>query len=458
MRSIRPLFRTALLLTSCALAARTARAQEDLSALWRDPAFVRSFLGSYGVNAEIEPRLMPDEVKLLERIRPLLEKNDQAGAEAELVKRMQPDCSASLDMTLGTLRYQQEKFAEARASYERAVEKFPSFRRAWRNLGLIHARDGRHDEAIRAFTRMLELGGGDAYSYGLLGFAYSAKEDYQASEAAYRNALLLQPDNTDWRFGVTKCAFKQEKYEDAATMLAVLLERFPDKAEFWALQASAFVGLKQPLRAAQDLEIVDRLGKASVEQLSTLGDLYAGEGLLELALSAYRRALERDTGPGLARHLRAAEVLASRAGTGEARALVARMRERSPAPSDEGERRTLLKLDARLALASGAGGEEAARVLEEIVALDPLDGEALLLLGQHHVARSEPDRALFYFERAASLEACEVQARIRQAQVLVGLERYGEALPHLRRAQELRPREDVARYLEGVERLARTRR
>ena len=458
MRLTHLLFRTTALLACCALSARAADGQEDLSALWKDPVFLRQFLGSYGVNAELEPRVMPDEVKLLERIRPALEANDLAGAEAELAKRMQPDGSAVLDFTLGNLRYQQEKFADALASYGRAVEKFPSFKRAWRNLGLIHARDGRHDEAIRAFTRMIELGGGDAYSYGLLGFAYSAREDYQAAEAAYRNALLLQPDNTDWRFGVTKCAFKQEKYEDAATMLSVLLERTPDKAEFWSLQASAYASLKQPLRAAQNLEIIDLLGKASVDQLSTLGDLYASEGLLELALSAYRRALEREPGPGLARHLRAAEVLASRAGMAEARALVARLRELVPAPSDEGERRKLLKLDARLALATGAGGEETARLLEEIVALDPLDGEALMLLGQHHLALSEPERAIFYFERAASLEAQEVQARIRHAQVLVGLERYGDALPLLRRAQELRPREDVARYLEQVERIARTRR
>ena len=123
--------------------------------------------------------------------------DDLSKAEGVLKGRMKSDCSAILDFTLGGIQFQQDKMADALGNYQKAVAKFPSFRRAWRNLGLIYVRNGRHDDAISAFTKMIELGGGDAYSYGLLGFAYAAKLDYQAAEAAYRNALLLQPVNTE---------------------------------------------------------------------------------------------------------------------------------------------------------------------------------------------------------------------------------------------------------------------
>ncbi|MCI0366408.1 MAG: tetratricopeptide repeat protein, partial [Phycisphaerales bacterium] len=137
-------------------------------------------------------------------------------AEETIRKQMKPDCSPILDFTLGGIHFQQDKMVDALVSYRRAVEKFPSFRRAWRNIGLICVRNGHYDDAIKAFTRMIELGGGDAYSYGLLGFAYASDQDYQAAETAYRNALLLQPENTEWRLGLTRCVFRQEKYEDAA--------------------------------------------------------------------------------------------------------------------------------------------------------------------------------------------------------------------------------------------------
>jgi tetratricopeptide (TPR) repeat protein len=445
------------LLLLCAGAARArAQGELDLSALWKDPTFQKQFVGTYGINADVEPRVTPDEVAILEKIRPLMA-NDLPKAEQTLRKSMKPGCSAILDFTLGSIAFQQDNLPEAQANYEKAVAKFPSFRRAWRNLGLIHVRDAKYDEAIHAFVRMIELGGADGYAFGLLGFAHASKQDYQAAEAAYRSALLLQPDSTEWRLGLTRCVYKQEKFQDAATLLDALLARYPENDQFWLLQAHTYLGLKQPLKAAGNFEVVDQLGKATSDSQQTLGDIYVGESLMDLALHAYSRAFEIDPKQPLARTLRAAEVLAARGGGTQARALLAHVTELQP-QFEEADRRRLLKLQARLSMEDGGGSDEAALVLEELLKLDPLDGEALLLLGQHYARKDQPDRAILCFERAEGLEASEVKARLRHAQTLVGMGRYADALPLLRRVQELKPREDVARYLEQVERLAKTRR
>ncbi len=440
------------------LFAPAARAQGelDLSAIWNDPVFKKQFVGTYGVNAEIEPRVTPDEVAILEKIRPLMA-NDLPKAEQALRKAMKPECSAVLDFTLGSIDFQQDKLPEAQANYEKAVAKFPSFRRAWRNLGLIHVRNGKYDDSIHAFVRMIELGGADGYAFGLLGFAHASKQDFQAAEAAYRNALLLQPDSTEWRLGLTRCVYKQDKFQDAATLLDALIARYPEKAEFWLLQAHTYLGMKQPLKAASNLEALDQLGKASVDSEQTLGDIYTGENLMDLAARAYLRAAEIDPQQPVARSMRSAELLAARGAGGQARKLLARLTELHP-QMEEGDHRKLLKLEARLSMADGGGSDEAAAVLEELVKLDPLDGEAQLLLGQHYARKGEPDRAILCFERAESIEAFEVQGRLRHAQTLVGMGRYGDALPLLRRVQELKPRDDIARYLEQVERLAKARR
>jgi tetratricopeptide (TPR) repeat protein len=447
---------SAVTLSTLAPRARAGDAN-DLAAIWNDPTFQKQFVGAYGINADVEPRVTPDEVKILEKLRPLMG-TDLPKAEAQLVKAMKPDCSAILDFTLGGIRFQQEKLGEALASYRQAVQKFPSFRRAWRNVGLIHARNGEFDAAINAFTRMIELGGGDSYSYGLLGYAYASKQDYQAAEAAYRNALLLQPENTEWRLGLTRCVYKQNKFEDCAALLDVLIERYPDNGDFWLLQAQTYLGMKRPLDAAGNLETLDLLGKSTVDSLHTLGDIYVGEGLMDLASGAFQRAVDRDVAQPLARPLRAAEVLGARNAIPQARQLAAHIRQACEGRLEESDRRKLLKLEARLSMAEGGGDAATAAVLEEIVQLDPLDGEALMLLGQHYAKQGEPDRAILFYERAASIEAFEASAKTRHAQVLVGIGRYADALPLLRRAQELKPRDDVARYVEQVERLAKARR
>lgn len=443
----------------CAVLTSFSHAQQTdsfVAAMFGDPEFKKQFLGTYGIHPDIEPKLSPEERLTLEKIYPLIASNPaQAISELEVAAKL--DATAMFDFVLGNLYFQRDDAANAGKWYGLAVQKFPSYRRAHKNLGLIQIRDGKYELAIHSFTKMIELGGGDALSYGLLGHAYAAKQDYLAAEAAYRNALLLQPDNADWRLGLARTIFKQQKYEEAAALLNVLLEKNPDKAEFWLLQANAYVGMKQPLKAAENLEVAYRLGKATPESLNLLGDLYVNENQLELAANAYLRAIDAGPDQSPAKALRAAEVLSARGGTSQAKAVLTSIDQKLTAQANDEDRRTALKLRARLALADGDGAE-AVTVMEQVVAQDPLDGDALMLLGGHYAKQGDSDHALIYFERAANLEAFEAQAKARQAQILVQKAKYSEALPLLKRSQELKPSEEIARYIEQVERLARAKR
>ncbi|MFO0984297.1 MAG: hypothetical protein U1E76_21670 [Planctomycetota bacterium] len=73
--------------------------QSDLDAIWNDPFFKQQFIGSYGIT-EIEPRVTPDEVAILEKLRPLMA-SDLPGAEDALRRQLRPDCSATPDFYPG---------------------------------------------------------------------------------------------------------------------------------------------------------------------------------------------------------------------------------------------------------------------------------------------------------------------------------------------------------------------
>jgi tetratricopeptide (TPR) repeat protein len=149
-------------------------------------------------------------------------------------------------------------------------------------------------------------------------------------------------------------------------------------------------------------------------------------------------------------------VLVARGALEQTKRLIARLETLSGNELAKEQRKDLLKLRARIAVAE-ASGEDEMRVLEEIVALDPLDGEALILLGQHRARAGDFEKAVFYYERAESLDKHEADAKVRRAQLLVQQGKYTEALPLLRRAQDLKPRDDVQRYLEQIERVAKSR-
>lgn len=449
------------LIMAVVVAYRGAAANEaEAQTLWRDPAFQRQFMGSYGVRSEIEPRVTMVEKEQMEKILLLLGADDGLDKARVLLEKtvVQPAASAVFDFTLANVWLQQEKYDAAAESYQKAIEKFPFFQRAYKNLGLVRIRGTNGmEQAIQPLTRAIELGANDGLTYGLLAHAYASTEQFVSAESAYRQALLLQPATVDWKLGLARCLFRQQKYEEAATMCAELMARDPQRVDYWLLQANAYVGLKQPVKAAEIYEYLDLSGRAPTAALNTLGDIYVNEGTMDLAADAYLRAMSRDAAGKPGTYIRNAEVLGQRGASSEAVRVVDEVKRAFGGRLSIDERKRVLKLEARIAAAVGRAGAEQAKLLEEIVALDPLDGEALILLGQYHATAGNIEKACFHFETAAGIEKFEAEAKLRHGQCLVRNARYQEAIPLLKRSQELKPRDDVGRYLEQVERVARVR-
>ncbi len=434
--------------------AETANPAADLS-IWDSKKFQQEFLGSYGVNADIEPRVTAVEREQMQKVMDILSKEDDMDkAMQQLLKMTKDSSSAIFDFTIGNLYFQQEKLEDALAWYDKAIGKFGTFRRAYKNAGLILVRNGDFEKALPYLTKTIELGGNTSTAYGLLGFAYASTENNLCAESAYRQAILLDPETLDWQLGLARSLFKQQKYGDAASLCDALIRKQPDNADFWLLQANAYLGLKQPMRAAENYEYVNTLGKASADSMTMLADIYVNESRWDMAADAYLRAYELDNGNDPSKALRAAKILASRGALEESKRMLNRVAEHKSA-LDETNLKELLKLQARIAVSEG-GGEDVVKILEQVVEVDPLDGEALILLAQHY-GRNLPEKAMFYYERAANIEKYEAEAKLYEGQLLVGQAKYQDALPLLRRAYELKPRDDINDYLKQVERIAKTR-
>ncbi len=441
----------------CSVATSEIASQSSRSielSIWNDADFRRRVAESLLSESDVEPKVTIAERDLMQRVLTSMGAGELDAAIDMLSARRSDGASAVLDFTIATLWFQREEYELAATAFEVAVAKFPKFRRAWRNLGLALVRLDRFTPATKAFTRVLELGGGDAVTFGLLGFCHASTGNHMSAESAYRMATLLDPVTLDWKLGLARSFFEQQRFPEAVALCDRLLVEHPDRADFWMLHANASVGAGRPVRAAESFEVVDRLGQSTPASLQMLGDIYVNEELYDLAVGAYVRALERNPDGGIERPLRAAKLMTSRGALAETQTLVERIEALAGARLDDAAKKDVLKLRARLAVASGAGAEEA-RVLEEIVRIDPLDGDALILLGQHSGRTGDPEKAIFWFERAASLSAFEADAKVRHAQLLVGLSRYAEALPLLRRAQSLKPRDNIQKYLEQVERIAK---
>ena len=112
-----------------------------------------------------------------------------------------------------------------------------------------------------------------------------------------------------------------------------------------------------------------------------------------------------------------------------------------------------LRLQSKLALASGEDAA-AAKVMEDILVRDPLDGEIMLLLANFYGKSGDLDKAEALFGRAAKITGKEAEAQVKHAQLLAKHKRYDRAIELLKRALELQPEERLQRYLDGLQRLA----
>ena len=431
-------------------------------ALWENPIFRARLLGSFGVNSSIEPVLSPDQQEIYDQIITLVA--DKPADAARLLQQVLADAdlgkdksSAMFDFTLGNVYFQNSRPREAAISFQNALKKFPDFRRAHQNLGILLIQGGQHAESIPHFTRAMQLGAADGPLFGLLGSAYVMAGDHVAAETAFRNAIMLTPEVKDWKLGLMRSLMAQEKFGEARALAAAMLSGNPADKDLWLLQASAHLGLKQFKEAAADYEMLDLLGQSTPESLNTLGDIYANEGALAPAASAYLRAFEKSPGGPVDGPIRAAEILVARDGSAQADKLLDRVTKEKGDKLDARDALRIKRLRARI-LQNAGEAEKALALLKEVVEADPLDGDSLIKIGQHYANGEEKERAIHYFEAAAGISEFEADAKVRHAQLLVSMGKYAEAVPMLRRAQELKPRDSIAKFLDDLERYLKGRR
>jgi tetratricopeptide (TPR) repeat protein len=467
-------------LLAIAATARPARAEgiSPPSYLFRDPAFVKEFVGSYGFLSEVEPKVSGEEQALLVKVGELFSKNQFNTAEQEIVRfiketeaptdpEKQPgEISAAMVFVLGNLYFSADRAEEAQRAFLEAIRRFPRFRRAHTNLGYLHISKNRVAEALPVLQKAIELGETSPRVYGILGYCYLDRKNPLAAENAYRQAYLLDPDSRDWKLGLTQALMQQEKLAEATSMLDSMIAENPEDRQLWLQQANALLGQEKKMEAAVNLEVLRLKGLATETELNLLGNIYMDQGEAQLALFAYLEAIDKSSKLDIARALKSARILNDYGYPEKAEALIARIEKAGSATLSTKDKSEITLVKVRTARSAG----DIARVgklLDELQALDPANGEVLLEVARHHdgLAKSEQDEekrsvalveAKTMFRLAAEKEAVAYQANLGLGQLLVREKQYSQGMPYIERALALKTddKSGLEQYLSRVRRAA----
>ena len=415
---------------------------------WQDEAFQKSFNGTYRIEARIEPVVSTEERGLLVEIQALMEKGQRKEALAKVKASPLTPKSAALQFNLGNLHFEEGELEEAVEAYREALELYPSFRRAHRNLAMALVRLDQLEDALPPLLEAVKLGDVDGATYGLLGYCRLQQGEWASALQAYRMAQLSEPDVAEWKAGVAQCLQNLEAREEAAALLDEVVQARPEEASYALLLASVRMELGAMEKAVAALELPRRLGRLDADGLLLLGDLHLREGRVDDAKAIIAEAFAGETKPSLDRVLISLESAMARKAWDVAADLAARAR-----PEEGDAPRPLRRAEARLKIASRSAPAEGAKELEALLKEDPTDGTALMALGKFLVGETRLEEAELRFERATAVESTAVEAWVELARVRVAQERYRAALEAVGEALARQPSDELEAYRSGLARL-----
>ncbi|MEM9159467.1 MAG: tetratricopeptide repeat protein, partial [Verrucomicrobiota bacterium] len=262
---------------------------------WTSPEFQDRVMGSYGMHTGLEPKINEEEGLLFKELLVLLDQNMELGRD-RLKNAITPESSAALSFMLGTVNLQLGDLEASVEAYKSAIKKFPNFMRAYKSAGYALAQANQYEEATKYLVKGMELGGADGTTCGLLGYSYLNLDKYGAALNAYNLAMAYEPDTIDWQLGKVRCLIYMQAYGEAQGLLEDLLLKDLDNSELWLHQANTKLAMDLAEEAATNLEIVRRMGQASLASLTLLGDIYENRAMHKLAFEVYSEALDRTDG------------------------------------------------------------------------------------------------------------------------------------------------------------------
>lgn len=443
-------------LAAAAPAAPRAEPLPLSTSYWRDPAFLKSFNGSYRIEARIEPNVTSDERALLVEIQELMAGDQRAGAIRRLESHRLTSESAALTYNLANIRFEEGLLDEAVAAYRAAIEMMPSFRRAHRNIAVALVRQNALDDALPHLVEAIRLGDADGATFGLLGYCRLQRGEWASALQAYRLAQLTEPDTTDWLAGIAQCLQNLNSPDEAAALLDEVIRRRPDEPSYAILRATVLLDLARDSEAVASLELPHRLNTLPPNGRLMLAELHMRHGRPAAAgdrLRAAFPAADAEQPPPAPRpdvdrltsfiaaalHHREWEL------AGDALDLAGDL------PDDATAKSALATLRARLLIESGDDPPAGESLLREILANDPTHSRALITLANHLTSRNDApatvlEEAALLLERAASDPAAAADAHFELARLMVRQRRYQEALDAVDRSLALDPRDELNDY------------
>ena len=379
---------------------------------------------------------------------PLTDTGRQGGANTTRASNMAgPDTiSASILYVIGHSYFSLQRYRPAETAFKLVFDALPNHVRAHESLAMLYLRTERYADARVHLARLAELGRNTAHVHSATGYLEQKTRRYSAAANAFQKALVLEPDNRTALRGLLHALSETREYAKAKVLVEQLLQDEPNDPALWLHRAQITLAAGERALAVASLETARRLGDDSAANRLTCVALHMESGNVARAVDLLQGSSARGREFSLVDE--ALAWLANENEWDDFRGLLASV-DRAALSSVEQSR--LLTRRASLSMRDG-NRRAASTALQEALALDPSNADALMALGQIYRAERDFGRADLVFQRASAYGAVRENALVARANVAIDQENLDGALAHLRNAVSGNPASaDLRRNIDLLE-------
>jgi tetratricopeptide (TPR) repeat protein len=242
---------------------------------------------------------------------------------------LQPEVPAWVYLALGQLLAEQERWGEAIALYQKAIERFPdhaNIRQAFStaqmrsgnieaaiaeyqatitldpqqpawvylSLGQLLVEQSRLVEAIAVYQQAIALDSDRVEAYRLLAVAQDRAGQIEAAIATYRQAIALDGSSAPWIYSMLGQLFAgQERFDEAIEVYQQAIAVHPDRAETYRLLGTVYNSQGNfEAEIASYRQYIELQPDQSYWVYSMLGHRLSEQDCLDEAIACYQKALE----------------------------------------------------------------------------------------------------------------------------------------------------------------------
>ena len=173
-----------------------------------------------------------------------LQRYEEALATYEKAIDIKPDYPQALSGQ-GKALFQLKKYQESLTAYDKAIQIQPNYLEAWTNRGFVLVRLKRYSEAIATVDKALQLKNDDPKIWQLKGDIFIKNNQYNDAVKAYEQGINFQADNPELWYKKGTALQNLKQYEEAITTYKKTVELKPDHELAWYNLGNCLVNLNR---------------------------------------------------------------------------------------------------------------------------------------------------------------------------------------------------------------------